>query len=138
MTKLSTTLLRDLPIKQTSITDEDYVVVSSGGTKKLKVKDITKGVEKKAADLEVKTTELRSDLDKKTNELKIEKVNRNELSFKVWSMANMGQDIKEAMTGGSVAVVGKYGVLSENVAPKQITASKLNDNSSKAFIYEWC
>lgn len=64
MTKLSTTLLRDLPIKQTSITDEDYVVVSSGGTKKLKVKDITKGVEKKAADLEVKTTELRSDLDK--------------------------------------------------------------------------
>ena len=75
-------------------------------------------------------------LEQKTNELKIEKVNRNELSSKVWSMANMGQDIKEAMTGGSVAVVGKYGVLSENVAPKQITASKLNDNSSKAFIYE--
>lgn len=63
MTKLSTTLLKDLPIKQTSITDEDYVVVSSGGTKKLKVKDITKDVEKKAADLEVKTTELRSDLE---------------------------------------------------------------------------
>ena len=69
MTKLSTTLLRDLPIKQTSITDEDYVVVSSGGTKKLKVKDITKGVEKKAADLEVKTTELRSDLDNNTNKI---------------------------------------------------------------------
>ena len=63
MTKLSTTLLKDLPIKQTSITDEDYVVVSSGGTKKLKVKDITKDVEKKAADLEVKTKELGSQLD---------------------------------------------------------------------------
>lgn len=54
MTKLSTTLLKDLPIKQTSITDEDYVVVSSGGTKKLKVKDITKDLEKKTADLEEK------------------------------------------------------------------------------------
>lgn len=63
MTKLNTTLLKDLPIKQTSITDEDYVVVSSGGTKKLKVKDITKDVEKKAADLEVKTKELGSQLE---------------------------------------------------------------------------
>lgn len=54
MTKLSTTLLKDLPLKQTSITDDDYVVVSSGGTKKLKIKDITKDVEKKTADLEEK------------------------------------------------------------------------------------
>lgn len=54
MTKLNTTLLKDLPIKQTSITDDDYVIVSSGGTKKLKVKDITKDLEKKTADLEEK------------------------------------------------------------------------------------
>lgn len=70
MTKLSTTLLKDLPIKQTSITDEDYVVVSSGGTKKLKVKDITKDVEKKAADLEVKTTELGAQLEHNTQKIK--------------------------------------------------------------------
>ena len=63
MTKLNTTLLKDLPIKQTSITDNDYVVVSSGGTKKLKIKDITKDVEKKAANLEEKTTELSEQLD---------------------------------------------------------------------------
>ncbi|MDU2291077.1 MAG: hypothetical protein E7D69_13480, partial [Clostridium celatum] len=69
MTKLSTTLLKDLPIKQTSITDEDYVVVSSGGTKKLKVKDITKDVEKKAADLEVKTTELGAQLEHNVHNL---------------------------------------------------------------------
>lgn len=66
--QISTILMKDLPIKQTSITDEDYVVVSSGGTKKLKVKDITKDVEKKAADLEVKTKELGSQLDNKANE----------------------------------------------------------------------
>lgn len=66
--QISTILMKDLPIKQTSITDEDYVVVSSGGTKKLKVKDITKDVEKKAADLEVKTKELGSQLDKKAKQ----------------------------------------------------------------------
>lgn len=39
-------------------------------------------------------------------------------------MANMGQDIKEAMTGGSVAVVGKNSVLTENIADKQVTPEK--------------
>lgn len=56
MTKLNTTLLKDLPVKKTSITDNDYVVVTGGGTKKLKVKDITK-------DLEETTTELSSQLE---------------------------------------------------------------------------
>lgn len=60
MTKLNTTLLKDLPIKKTSITDNDYVVVTGGGTKKLKVKDITK-------DLEETTTELSSQLEQKAN-----------------------------------------------------------------------
>lgn len=69
MTKLNTTLLKDLPIKQTSITDDDYVIVSSGGTKKLKIKDITKDIEKKAVDLEGKTTELSEQLDKKASKV---------------------------------------------------------------------
>jgi lysophospholipase L1-like esterase len=42
----------------------------------------------------------------------------------VFSMANMGQDVKEAMTGGSVAVVGRNTILKENVVDKQITPSK--------------
>lgn len=42
----------------------------------------------------------------------------------VFTMANMGQDIKEAMTGGSVAVVGKNSVLTENIADKQVTMEK--------------
>lgn len=44
----------------------------------------------------------------------------------VFSMANMGQDVKESMTGGSVAVVGKNTVLKENIVDKQITDQKLN------------
>ena len=39
------------------------------------------------------------------------KANKDE----IFSMANMGQDIKEAMTGGSVAVVGKNTILTENI-----------------------
>ena len=50
------------------------------------------------------------------------KANKNE----VFSMANMGQDIKEAMTGGSVAVVGKNAVLNDNIVDGQITYNKTN------------
>ena len=44
----------------------------------------------------------------------------------IFSMANMGQDVKEAMTGGSVAVVGKNSVLTENIVDKQVTRNKTN------------
>lgn len=57
------------------------------------------------------------------------KANKNE----IFTMANMGQDVKEAMTGGSVAVVGKNTVLSENIVDKQINQYKVdfinNDNN---------
>ncbi|WP_195989958.1 hypothetical protein, partial [Clostridium sp. D53t1_180928_C8] len=61
MTKLNTTRLVELPTKEI-LDDEDYVVISGKGTKKIKAKAITKDVEKKAADLEVKTKELVSQL----------------------------------------------------------------------------
>ena len=43
----------------------------------------------------------------------------------IWSMRNMGQDIKEAMTGGSVAVVGDNSILDSNIIDRQISSSKL-------------
>ena len=43
MTKLNTTLLRNLQVKNT-IDEEDYVIISSPSTNKMKVKDITKDV----------------------------------------------------------------------------------------------
>lgn len=42
------------------------------------------------------------------------------------TMANMGQDVKTAMTGGSVAVVGVNAILEENIVDNQITKSKLD------------
>ena len=65
-----------------------------------------------------------------------DKANKNE----VFSMANMGQDIKEAMTGGSVAVVGKNAILTENIVDGQVTYSKTDflelDNSKQCYTGE--
>ena len=55
------------------------------------------------------------------------KANKNE----IFSMANMGQDIKEAMTGGSVAVVGKNTILAENIINGQVTPEKTSFINNK-------
>ena len=67
---------------------------------------------------------LDSDLDTMANE----KLDKNGIV----TMANMGQDVKEAMTGGSVAVVGKDTVLTENIVDKQITGAKLDNEVAKS------
>ena len=65
-----------------------------------------------------------SELDTINSQLDI-KANKNE----VFTMANMGQDVKEAMTGGSVALVGRNSVLAENIVEKQVTTDKLEFSS---------
>ncbi len=42
------------------------------------------------------------------------------------TMANMGQDVKEAMTGGSVAVVGGYSVGQQNIIDGSVVPSKMD------------
>lgn len=49
----------------------------------------------------------------------------------VFSMVNMGQDVKEAMTGGSVAVVGDNTILENNIVDGQITQRKLGKDVLK-------
>ena len=61
-----------------------------------------------------KITDVSSQLDNKAS--------KNE----IFTMSNMGQDIKEAMTGGSVAVVGKNAILTENIVDGQVTLNKTN------------
>ena len=63
------------------------------------------------------------------NSLEIKNIN-SQLNNKanlnsVFSMANMGQDVKEAMTGGSVAVVGENTILDVNIVDEQVTPSKI-------------
>ena len=61
----------------------------------------------------------------------------------VFTMANMGQDIKEAMTGGSVAVVGKGAILDENIAEASYVKAVTNNfykeglfNATDSIIYD--
>lgn len=63
------------------------------------------------------------------NVLDSNKADKNEVNSKIWGMVNMGQDVKEAMTGGSVAVVGKNSVLEDNIVDNQISARKLSNES---------
>ena len=60
------------------------------------------------------------ELSKVNNSQIKDKANKNE----IFSMANMGQDIKEAMTGGSVAVVGANSILRENLQNNSISPNK--------------
>lgn len=57
-----------------------------------------------------------------TNEALMGKASKDE----IFSMANMGQDIREAMTGGSVAVVGSYSVGQPNIIDGSVVPSKMD------------
>lgn len=63
------------------------------------------------------------------NILESVKADRDYVDSKVFTMENMGQDVKTAMTGGSVAVVGENTILSENIVDNQVVNNKLADNS---------
>ena len=74
------------------------------------------------------TATLSKRIDNNFNVLDAVKADKNA----VFSMANMGQDIKEAMTGGSVAVVGKNAVLTENIVDGQVTGDKIAEGTIDA------
>lgn len=48
----------------------------------------------------------------------------------VWNMGNMGQDIKEAMTGGSVAVVGENAITPINLTTGAVNTEKIDNTLS--------
>ena len=92
---------------------------SDDGTKVLSAKqgkELKTQIDNNKSELEVK---INSNKEEVSSQIK-EKANKNE----IFSMANMGQDIKEAMTGGSVAVVGKNTVLEINIVDGQVTPRK--------------
>lgn len=62
---------------------------------------------------------------------------KQEVDSKTWAMSNMGQDVKEAMTGGSVAVVGENAVDTINVRDKAITNSKMSYINANHEIIQW-
>ena len=80
-------------------------------------------------DLNTDIKDLNSQLDTNAKEIekkadKIDTYKKIDVDNKIWSMANMGQDVKEALTGGNVAVVGENSVLTENIVTHQIIKEK--------------
>lgn len=80
-----------------------------------KVNDLVSSTDTK---IDTKVSEITSQLDTIENK----KLNKTDML----SMANMGQDVKEAMTGGSVAVVGRNSVLAETIADNQVNQYKVD------------
>ena len=110
-----------------SLNSDDAVVSTNeftalmNGLAALSEYDIYKSNAKQVPGIKEEVSNLSSQLDNNVHELDSKKMNKND----ILSMANMGQDIKEAMTGGSVAVVGKNSVLSENIVDNQVTINKV-------------
>ena len=84
------------------------------------------GVEKITRNKEV--AELSSQLEQIENE-KLDK-------YGIVTMANMGQDVKEAMTGGSVAVVGENTILERNIVDRQVTPIKLSERVYDGWLWD--
>jgi len=78
------------------------------------------------------TATLSKRIDNNFNVLDATKADKNE----IFTMANMGQDVKEAMTGGSVAVVGNNSILSNNIVNHQVTFDKIGFRHSEGLIKE--
>ncbi len=73
------------------------------------------------------TEEYRKQLENETEPLELQYAKELNKKFDkdgILSMANMGQDVKEAMTGGSVAVVGENAVSNVNIIDGQIFGYK--------------
>ncbi|WP_338631122.1 BppU family phage baseplate upper protein [Clostridium baratii] len=63
--------------------------------------------------------------DKNSTYSKSDVYNKAQIDEKVWTMQNLGQDVKEAMTGGSVAVVGVDAVDNVNVKNDSLREEKM-------------
>ena len=68
-------------------------------------------------------SEIKENIEEINSQLE-QKINKTDLDSKIWSMSNMGQDVKEAMTGGSVPVVGDNTILESNIVDGQVTPIK--------------
>ena len=81
--------------------------------------DVVEKVDNKVTELTPQINNLTAQLVQTESEVS-KKVGNGKLA----TMADMGQDVKESMTGGSVAVVGVNTVLTENIVDKQVTPNK--------------
>ena len=99
------------------VADKNFTILTEG-LKALSEYEVYKTNAKKVPDIEKNVADLGSQLDN----IETKKADKTT----IWTMANMGQDVKTAMTGGSVAVVGGNAILEENIVDNQVTLPKIN------------
>ncbi|MGL5379957.1 SGNH/GDSL hydrolase family protein, partial [Clostridium sp.] len=85
-----------------------------------------------SANLQNQINKTNSDLEHKANEVDVRKKDT------LMSMADMGQDVKEAMTGGSVAVVGNNTVVSTNIVDKEVKPRNTSFMVTSDNIFPYC
>ena len=100
-----------IDIKDAAESTNEFTALENGI---IKLDEWDKYFKETSGAIEEKYTERLNEIDSSLED----KANKNE----VFTMANMGQDIKEAMSGGSVAVVGRSSVGIENVKTNAIHA----------------
>lgn len=110
--------IKDLPLKNEFDGSESLLVQDLNGTKQAPLEVIVDEIKQNSQE---KIREVENELNEVENELN-QKLNKNDIV----TMANMGQDVKEAMTGGSVAVVGPDAVGAVNITNNSIGINKLN------------
>ncbi|WP_283695748.1 SGNH/GDSL hydrolase family protein [Clostridium perfringens] len=117
----------------------DKIKQKNGGTFKLMdAKDVAiddTDIEKYTKKIKEESEKLNKELTKKVDSDNV--YNKNEVDKKVFHMDNMGQDIKEAMTGGSVPVVGKDSIDSINLRNKSVTFDKLDSNLQTLYSHDF-
>lgn len=111
--------------QQVSLQNEEIVAARIDNTSDIPVPYETLGMrlDKMKEDSENKVAILNENLEQTNAQLSVvadRKLDKNGIV----TMANMGQDVKEAMTGGSVAIVGKDTILTDNIIDLQVTPSK--------------
>ena len=113
--------IKDLPLKRVLDGSESLLVQDLNGTQQAPLGTIVDEIKQNSQE---KIREIKSEL-AQTNAQLSQLDNRKLDKNGIVTMTNMGQDVKEAMTGGSVAVVGKNTVLNENIVDRQIRMGKL-------------
>ena len=105
--------ISDLPLKENLELTDSLILQDDEGTKQAPLGTIVDEIKQNSQE---KIREIESELNAQLSS----KLDKNGIV----TMANMGQDVKEAMTGGSVAVVGRNSVLTENIVSNQVTPRK--------------
>lgn len=99
-------------------------MVKNGTLNQIINAELLNGINNKVNEINNKVDEFKDDIHEQLDN----KANLNT----VFTMANMGQDIKEKFTGGNVAVVGRYSIGEDNIIDESITLDKLPQQFKKA------